>query len=220
MQLFGLILGIVLLDMTLSGDNALVIGAAASGLPRNKRLAAIACGGVGAILLRLLFTSVSSILLTLPWLSALGGAVLVVLAIRLLAGRSSEAPSLQKKSSSFLAAIWLIVSADITMSLDNILAVGALAHGNLLALAIGLLVSIGCLLIGSALVAELMNRLIWLLDIAALVLAWTGANMVVSGLPGIDAYSWIVYGAFLAVVLAADIWLRMRASRPSQLTQS
>jgi len=209
MHLFGLILGIVLLDMTLSGDNALVIGAAASGLPRTKRLAAITCGGTGAILLRLLFTSVSSILLALPWLSALGGVVLVGLAIRLLAGRSSEIASQPKKSTSFLAAIWLIVSADITMSLDNILAVGALAHGNLLALAVGLLVSIGCLLVGSAIIAELMNRLTWLLDIAALVLAWTGASMVVSGLPDIGTYSWIVYGVFLAVVVATDVWLRM-----------
>jgi YjbE family integral membrane protein len=220
MGLIGLILGIALLDITLSGDNALVIGAAAAHLSRKRRMIAIVCGGTGAILLRILFTSVSSFLLTLPWLSALGGVVLAVLAIRLLAGRLSETTSPQKRSSGFLPAIWLIVSADITMSLDNILAVGALAHGNVLALAIGLLVSIGCLLVGSALVAELMNRLTWLLDIAALVLAWTGASMVVSGLPGIGVYSWMVYGAFLIVVLATDVWLRVRSSHLSRLTQS
>src|SRR6266849_3319204 len=103
------------------------------------------------------------------------------------------------------------------MSLDNVLAVGALSHGNLLALSIGILVSIAILLVGSALVAELINCLPWLLDVAALVLAWTGANMMLYDLrlgDILDNYAWTaiaVPAGSLGVVVVADVLLRLRA---------
>lgn len=219
MQFIGFIFGIALLDITLSGDNALVIGASAAELPPRKRVIAIICGGTGAILLRIFFTLFASTLLQLPWLSALGGVALLIIAMRLLAGRAnSNDDHKQKSSSRFFSAIWMIMSADIMMSLDNVLAVGALARGNMLALVLGLLISIGVLLAGSTLVAELTKRLTWLLDIAALVLAWTGASMVLAGLH-ISETAWTIwiYAFSLTLALAADIWLRIREARISRL---
>src|SRR5690349_2972373 len=193
-EVLSAIAGIMLVDLVLSGDNALVIGAAAAGLQRRQRWIAILCGGTGAVILRVAFAFLATILLQLPWLQALGGVVLLFIAIRLLAGRhqqqspdaneqdrshaSATKESIQSASRGLLSALLTILVADVTMSLDNVLAVGALAHGNLLVLSIGILLSIVILLIGSALIAELMKWLPWLLDAAALVLAWTGANMI------------------------------------------
>src|SRR5882724_11031685 len=87
-QWLGLIGGIILVDLVLSGDNALVIGAAASGLPREQRWSAIAIGGAGAIILRVVFAVVATFLLQLPLLQAIGGALLLIIALRLLADRS------------------------------------------------------------------------------------------------------------------------------------
>ena len=119
----------------------------------------------------------------------------------------------------FLPALLTILVADVTMSLDNVLAVGALSHGNLLVLSIGILVSIAILLVGSALVAELMKCLPWLLDVAALVLGWVGANMMLYDLrlgDILDNYPWTaiaVPAVSIGIVLVADVLLRLRAQR-------
>ena len=223
--------GIILVDLVLSGDNALVIGAAAARLARRQRWQAIVIGGGGAILLRILFAFFATLLLQLPLLQAIGGGILLLIAIRLLMDREkelSERTEAQAASASggtnssasrgFLSAMLTILVADVTMSLDNVLAVGALAHGDLLVLAIGVFLSIVLLLFGSAIVAELIGRLTWLLDVAALVLAWTGANMVLDDRllgPFLNHYPWtgiaIPVVAFV-IVLAADVFLRVRDS--------
>src|SRR5947209_19323036 len=193
-ELLSAIAGILLVDVVLSGDNALVIGAAAAGLPRRQRWIAIFFGGAGATVLRIVFAFIASFLLVLPWLQAIGGLILLIIAIRLLADRDTRRPAAFEEqttprasgtpgvtpstSRSILPALLTILVADVTMSLDNVLAVGALSHGNLLVLSIGILVSITILLVGSALVAELMKWLPCLLDVAALVLALTRAIMI------------------------------------------
>jgi len=127
-------------------------------------------------------------------------------------------------SRSFLPALLTILVADVTMSLDNVLAVGALSHGNLLALSIGILVSIIILLVGSALVAELMKWLPWLLDVAALVLAWTGANMMLYDFrlgDILDNYAWTAIAVptvSLGIVLVADVLLRLRTQKLTRLS--
>jgi YjbE family integral membrane protein len=232
LELLSAIAGILLVDLVLSGDNALVIGAAAAGLPRRPRWRAIVFGGAGAIILRIVFAFIASFLLVLPWLQAIGGLILLIIAIRLLADRGTRrstafeeqtAPRASRKpeatsstSQSFLPALLTILVADVTMSLDNVLAVGALSHGNLLALSIGILMSIAILLVGSVLIAELMKWLPWLLDGAALVLAWTGANMMLNDLrlgDLLDNYAWTaiaVPAISLGIVLVADVLLRLR----------
>src|SRR5262249_3040215 len=161
--------------------NALVIGAAAAGLPPRLRRIAILLGGAGAIVLRIIFAIAATLLLRLPLLQAIGGVVLLAIAVRLLMDRDGHAPTAASAAGAggrtvevgrkgFAAALTTIVIADVTMSLDNVLAIGALASGHLTLLIVGLLLSIAIVLAGSALVATLIRRLPWLLDLAALVL--------------------------------------------------
>lgn len=232
MELFSAIGSILLVDIVLSGDNALVIGAAAASLPRGQRRIAILVGGGGAVVLRIVFALLASFLLLLPWLQAIGGLALLFIAIRMLLERQRKqdaahnqqahateaASSLAASRRGLISALLTILVADVTMSLDNVLAVGALAHGNFLALALGILLSVVLLLIGSALVAELIKWLPWLLDIAALVLAWTGADMILHDQrlgDTLNDYAWTaiaVPALFLTLVLLADglFWLHGR----------
>jgi YjbE family integral membrane protein len=243
LDILGAMGSILLVNLILSGDNALVIGAAAAGLQKPQRWLAIAIGGGGALVLRLIFAILATVLLHLPLLQALGGLLLLLIAIRLLATRkekpattntlathaqtsiegtrellSAEAgkPVEKLPTTSLLAAILTILVADVTMSLDNVLAVGGLARGNITVLIIGILLSIVILMFGSALVAELIGKLPWLLDGTALILAWTGANMILNDLrlgPLLGRYPWtqlVIPSAAFAIVLLADVLLRTR----------
>jgi YjbE family integral membrane protein len=246
LEVLGIIGGIVLVDLVLSGDNALVIGAAAASLPRQQRWTAILAGGVGAIVLRIAFTLVAALLLQLPLLQAIGGVLLIGIAIKLLLDREHElrkgkesaeahgdqtatdpsgasgqaAPS--GASRGLLSALVTIVVADVTMSLDNVLAVAALASEHIPLLIGGLLLSILLLLVGSALVAELINRLPWLLDVAALVLGWTASNMILHDRrlgPILEQQPWtavVVPVVLLGVIVAVDILFRMRRTSAKQ----
>jgi YjbE family integral membrane protein len=249
----GPILGIFLIDLILSGDNAIVIGVTASQLPRHQRMVAIIIGGGAAIVLRIVFALAATLLLQLRFIGIVGGITLLFIAIRLLVERSTErrlesgkaspiveSPSNKKKlqtkplhakkdgsvkkrhdRNNLLVSIITILLADVTMSLDNILAIGGLAAGNLLPLIIGLLFSIIFLLLGSALVAELCSRLPLLLDLACLILAWTAAQVLL----GDDVLNelllqmpWMSFGApifALIVVLVIDVFLQMRDRRRS-----
>jgi len=220
---------IILVDLLLSGDNALVIGAAAAGLPRRQRWLAILIGGAAAVILRIVFSLLSTVLLNLPWLQTGGAVILLIIAVRLLADRKSKVPTQAKQETlhtpqrvrqGLAAAMLTILVADITMSLDNILAVGAIANGNIPLLVISLLVSVAILLFGSALIAEFIGRLTWLLDVAALVLAWTGANMILDDLHQsstvFNHLPWLriaIPATTLAIIIIADIWLRVRDAR-------
>ena len=236
LELLGAVGGIVLVDLALSGDNALVIGAAAAGLPREQRMRAILFGGAGAVILRIIFAIAATLLLKLPLLQAICGLVLLYIAARLLIERHGKheeqlderaelVPHHDGKGHStpsrgFTAALLTILVADVTMSLDNVLAIGALAHGNLPVLAVGLLLSIALVLAGSALVAGLIQRLPWLLDVAALVLGWTAAGMVLHDLrlgpvlhdllPHVEV---LMYALGVGAVLVVDVLLRAMDAR-------
>ena len=234
LEILGIIGGIVLVDLVLSGDNALVIGAAAASLPRQQRWTAILTGGIGAIVLRIAFTLVAAALLQLPLLQAIGGILLVVIAIKLLLDREHDLRKRQGSAESdtealatdnqgnqgsqrgFMSALLTIIVADVTMSLDNVLAVAALASEHIPLLIGGLLLSILILLVGSALVAELINRLPWLLDVAALVLGWTASNMLLHDRrlgPILEQQPWtavVVPAVLLGIIVAADVILRLR----------
>ncbi|HEY7849210.1 MAG TPA: YjbE family putative metal transport protein [Ktedonobacterales bacterium] len=170
--------GIILVDIALSGDNALVIGAAASRLPRRQRTIALLWGGLAAAILRIALTGLASELLLIPLLQTVGAVVILFIAVRMLAPEKEEDDAARHASDQLLPAILSIFVADVTMSIDNILAIGALAHGNLPLLVIGLLVSIALLLLASALVAQLISRFWWLMDLAALILGYLAAQLV------------------------------------------
>jgi YjbE family integral membrane protein len=169
------LLSIIVIDLVLSGDNAVVIGMASRSLPAESRRRAIIFGGAGAVGLRILFTAMAALLLDVPLLQALGAVLLIYIAFKLVrpvheTEHVSEAHSLRE-------AIKTIIMADVVMSLDNILAVGGAAHGHLGLLLFGLALSIPILLFGSSLVARVMNRLPVLVYIGAAILVVTSVRM-------------------------------------------
>ncbi len=230
LQALGIIAGIILLDLALSGDNALVIGAAAAALPRGQRRIALLVGGAGAIVLRIILAVAATLLLQLPLLQAIGGGILIIIACRLIyereaqrqkdAARAADGELLVAAPRGLLSALITIMVADVTMSLDNVLSVGALASGHVLLLVIGLLISIAILLVGSAIVARLIDHLPWLLDVAALVLAATAAHMFLDDAqvgPILGRYApWVdvaLYVGLIVLVLLIDLFLRWRTRR-------
>lgn len=168
--------GIALVDIVLSGDNAIVIGAAASRLHGPRRLMAITFGGLGAIVLRLVLAAVATTLLLVPYLRFAGGLVVFVIGVRLLLPESDRSRKLAHGG--MAAAMLTIIIADITMSLDNVIAVGALANGNVPLLVVGITFSMVLLFVASSIIARLVDHMRWLLDVAAAVLAWTAANLI------------------------------------------
>ncbi|HEU0027299.1 MAG TPA: YjbE family putative metal transport protein [Ktedonobacterales bacterium] len=184
--------GIILVDLALSGDNALIIGAAASRLPRRQRLIALFWGGLGAIVLRIALTTIASRLLLIPLVQSVGAAVIMIITIRMLIPEDEGAAAARAARSSdrLGAAIVTILAADVSMSLDNVLAIGALSRGNMPLLVFGLLLSMLLLLTASAVVARLIERFNWLMDLTALALAYTAGDLalhdpVVSGALGL-----------------------------------
>lgn len=168
---------IILIDIVLSGDNAVVIAMAAHKLPAYQRQRAILWGGGIAIFLRIIFTLVMAFLLMIPGVRLVGGLVLTWIACKLLAGEEEHAVSPDDADRSALAAIRMIFVADFVMSLDNMLAVAGASHGDWQRLLLGLLVSIGIIMTCSAFIARLMNRFKWIVYLGAAILALTAGEM-------------------------------------------
>lgn len=173
---FGQVFSIILIDIVLSGDNAVVIGMAARSLSPRQRKRAILFGAAGAIGLRIVFTSMAAVLLLVPLLRFVGGVVLVWIAWKLLR-QDAEDHSDVAEAKNMLEAIRIIVMADVIMSLDNILAVGAASHGNIALLLFGLVLSIGIIMFCSNIVAIMMNRFPLLVFAGGAILLWVAAEM-------------------------------------------
>lgn len=168
---------IILIDLVLSGDNAVVIGMATARLDPVNRRRAIILGSLGAILLRVLFTGLAAVsLVKLPLLQLGGGLALIWIAVKLLVENNDQKEIEPQKN--LFRAIKTIVAADVIMSLDNVLAVGGAAHGNLALLIFGLLFSMPLLMVGSQVVASLISRCPWLSFLGAGVLAWVSGSMI------------------------------------------
>lgn len=168
---------IILIDIVLSGDNAVVIAMAAHKLPAYQRQRAILWGGAIAIFLRIIFTLVMAFLLMVPGVRLIGGLVLMWIACKLLVEEGEHEISADDADRSALAAIRMIFVADFVMSLDNMLAVAGASHGDWKLLLAGLLISIGIIMTCSALIARLMNRFKWIVYVGAAILAFTAGEM-------------------------------------------
>jgi YjbE family integral membrane protein len=172
------ILNIIVINLVLSGDNAVVIAMASSGLDHQYRKKAIFWGATLAVVLRILLTFVAAFLLKIPLVQVIGGSLLAFIAINLLNPKEEHAEEKQG-TSSYKKAILTILWADLLMSLDNVLAVAGAAGGNFLLLVFGIAISIPIVLAGSTLLTKLMDKYPWLSYVGAGVLAWTAGEMIV-----------------------------------------
>jgi len=170
------LLAIVIIDLVLAGDNAIVIGLAARNLAKEQQKKVIFWGTFGAIAIRALLTLAVVWLLKIPGLLLVGGALLVWIAYKLLAEEKSHDV---KSGGSVLAAIKTIVIADTVMGLDNVLAVAGAAHGDFLLVVLGLLISVPIVVWGSTLILKWVERFPAIIYIGAGVLAWTASKMIV-----------------------------------------
>ncbi len=170
---------IVILDLVLAGDNAVVIGLAVRNLEHSIRKKAILWGTIGAVVIRILMTLVAVYLLTIPYLHALGGVLLLPIAVHLLKPTEPHAQHIDA-SSHFMSAIKTIIVADAAMGIDNVLAIAGASHGHFLLVILGLLISIPIVAFGSSFIADLMDKYPILIVIGAVILAHTSGHMIVS----------------------------------------
>jgi YjbE family integral membrane protein len=207
---------IILIDLVLAGDNAIVIALAARSLPQRLQRQAIVWGTVGAIIVRAAMTVGVVWLLRVPGLMLVGGIGLLWIAYKLLAqpadGKQHGAPA-----ATFWGAMKTIVVADALMGIDNVLGVAGAAHGDFWLVIIGLLVSVPIVVFGSTMVLKLVERFPLIIHAGAAVLAWTAARMIVHE-PLLDevfdeaVLRWLAYAAAIAGVLAAGHWAASRVS--------
>ena len=202
---------IIIIDLTLAGDNALVIALAVRSLPRRQQLYGRLWGTAGAVVLRLAFIVIATFLLKIPFLQLVGGLLLVWIALKLVRQTGGGEDGHVRHGASIREAVWIIIVADAAMSLDNVLAVAAAAHGDLLLVVFGIGMSLPLVVWGSGLLAMLMNRFGWIIWLGGGILGYVAGEMVLRDhgleralgeIPGWTA----ALPAALAVVVAALGW--------------
>jgi YjbE family integral membrane protein len=215
------LLAIILIDLVLAGDNAIVIALAARNLPAHLQKKAIAWGTFGAIAVRAVMTVGVVWLLEIPGLMLVGGLGLLWIAYKLLADQGDKEHN-GPVASTFWGAMKTIVVADALMGVDNVLGVAGAAHGAFDLVVIGLLISIPIVVFGSTMVLKLVERFPLIINVGAAVLALTAASMIVKE-PFLSSYfseaivKWSVYAVSIAGVLGAGWWVTRRtiAANPS-----
>ncbi|WP_168120661.1 TerC family protein [Paenibacillus sp. HB172176] len=213
-------LEIVLINILLSGDNAIVIAMASRHLPARQRKRAIWWGAFAAVGLRCLLTLVALRLLQIPFLQAAGALLLLYISVKLLAEAGSHPDSQHvKRSATIGQAVWTIVTADFIMSLDNVLAIAAVAEGDIVLILLGIALSIPMIIWGSQMLGSLLQRFPALSFIGAGLLAFAAGEMLVQD-PGLDSY--IAYGShavtelipLLCVPMVIAVAMLRRKSNP------
>ena len=220
---WGRWLQIVLIDLVLAGDNALVIALAVRALPQREQFWGRVWGTGGAVLLRVIFVGVVTLLLSIPFLRLVGGLMLVWIAVKLVrpgaAGEEHVRPG-----ASLREAIRLIIVADVVMSLDNVIAISAAAGGNMTLVVFGLALSIPLVVWGSGVLAHLMNRFRWIIWIGGGVLGFVAGEMIFKDRVVADrlgaATEWLHHPVSigLALLIAALGWWLARAATPENHT--
>jgi len=213
---------IVLANIVLSGDNAVVIAMAARTLKPEQRGKAIFWGSAAAIVMRIVLTIVAIQLLSLPYLKIIGAVLLVYIGVDLLKGED-DGNGEGKEINGMAAAIRTILIADLVMSLDNVLAVAAAAKGNLPLLVLGLLISIPLIIFGATLLTKVMERFPIIITIGAALLGFLAGEMLVTD-PAVTAYFGTVgptlemlagaTGAALVVALGTYLAKRQQSLTP------
>ena len=172
------LLSIIVIDLVLAGDNAILIGLAARNLPKDQQKKVIMWGSLGAIIIRIVATLAVVWLLKVPGLHLAGGLMLVFISYKLLVEK--EEHSDVKSSNNFWGAVRTVIIADALMGLDNVLAVAGAAHGSILLVVIGLLISIPVVMWCSTLILKWIERFPVIITFGAAILAWTASKMIVA----------------------------------------
>lgn len=210
-------LGIVAIDLILSGDNAVVIALAVRNLEGKTRKRAIFLGTFGAVALRLLFAAVVTFLIQIPFLQLVGGLLLLWIAWRLVADNHSEHENVSAGGNVWQA-VRIIIVADVVMSLDNVVALVGVSGGNLWLLLFGIALTIPLIIYGSQLLSSLMNRFGWIVYAGAGVLVFVAVEMVfkdrvIAGITGETLHALerpIALVAALGFVAAVWLWSSRR----------
>ena len=218
-EFWSALAAIIVIDLVLAGDNAIVIALAARNLDRTLQRRAVLWGTLGAVVVRAGLTVAVLWLLEIPGLMLAGGMLLAWIAYRLLAGDAGERDEEVAPARTFWGAMRTIVVADAVMGLDNVLAVAGAAHGSVLLVVAGLVISIPIVVWGSTLILHWIERFPALLYVGGAVLAWTAAKMIadeplyqawLDARPGLNG---AVFAAVMGAVLGAA-WLRNRKPAP------
>ena len=178
---FSALLAIILIDLVLAGDNALIIGLVARNLPKESQNKVIFWGTFGAIAIRALMAILVVYILAVPGFMLVGGLALVWIARKLLTPQENaeENHLVKAPAASFAAAVRTIIIADAVMGIDNVLAIGGASHGSILLILIGLAISVPIIVWGSQLVIKLVDRYPSVILVGGAVLCWTAYGMIV-----------------------------------------
>jgi YjbE family integral membrane protein len=201
-------LSIILIDLLLAGDNALVIALAVRSLPKRERRIGIAGGAAGAVVLRIGLTLIAARLLSLEYVQIVGGLFILWIALKVLVDASTP-PDAAPPPNRFWQAIGYIVLADLTMSVDNILAIAGLSKGNIWLIVFGLAVSIPFVVFSSNLLSNLMDRYPVIIYLGAGLLGRVGGEMiltdhfVVRTLAPSDTVRYVVEGVLVVAIIVA-----------------
>lgn len=169
------VISIIIIDIVLGGDNAIIIALASRSLPPEQRKKAIIYGTIGAVAVRIALTGFALYLLQIPLLQFVGGVLLIWIAFKLLL---EEKDVECKEGKSLMDAIKIIIVADVVMGVDNVIAIAGAAHGSLLLVVLGLVVSVPIIVWGSTFILKWLERYPVIVYIGAGVLAWTAGKMI------------------------------------------
>ncbi|WP_411347418.1 TerC family protein [Paenibacillus sp. WLX2291] len=210
---------IIMIDLVLAGDNAIVIGMAARNIPKENQKKVIIWGTAGAVIIRMIATLLVVYLLLVPGLHLIGGLALIYIAYKLLIEEQED--NEVSGSTRMWAAIRTIIIADAMMGLDNVLGVAGAAHGDTLLVIVGLAISIPVMVWCSTLIMKLMERFPWIIVLGSAILAWTAAKMVMeeSFITSYFANGFVKYGFEIFVVLAV-VLLGLRTKKKKEAART
>ncbi|MDR1702860.1 MAG: TerC family protein [Sporomusaceae bacterium] len=210
---------VLLIDLVLSGDNAIIIALACRNLPHQQQKQAIFWGTFGAIFGRVALVIIATYLLQIPYLMCIGGLALIYIAIKLLTPSQSDKKKNLKQAGSLAEAVKIILLADVIMSLDNVLALAGVAGGDFLILVVGLALSVPIIVWGSTFLMKLMEKYPLIIYAGAGVLGWTSGKMIVSDASLSDSlapYALLFEIGLTVLVLAVGHFLKKGQTFPSK----
>lgn len=221
LQFLSALFAIIVIDLVLAGDNAIVIGLAARNLPADMRKKAIFWGAIGAVVVRAILTLGVVWLLKIPGFLLMGGLALLWIAYEMEKEDTHDSGENVAAAASFRAAIQTIVAADVIMGVDNVLAVAGAAGGSFLLVVLGLLISIPIVMYGSTLVLRWIERFPVLIYLGAGVLAWTAAKMIstepllVTFFAEHHGWKLALYAFMIGIIVVVPVLRKLRGRLPA-----